>query len=87
MTTDTQNKAVRITSADIESVAKAGVQRALAARASATELSAEEIEAVSGGLSIAAIALPKTTVVIRPGTLAGPMPIDIGKLGSIVTKY
>ena len=91
MTTDTRVAAARIGAADIETAAREGVARALAARTQATELSADEIDAVSGGLTLASIQLAQPNLVLKPGILAGPYPVDVLKGGVIaaatVQKY
>lgn len=87
MSTQDKTKAARITQADIQSIAQAGVRRALATRATVGEMTADEIAAVSGGaLSLATTALTRPILTIRPGNLAGPFPVDVATLGSIA-KY
>jgi hypothetical protein len=44
-----KNQAARATAADLKSLAAQGVSRALEARAGLTELSAEQVQQVSGG--------------------------------------
>jgi hypothetical protein len=65
--------AARIVHDDIARIAQAGVTRALAARATLSELSADQLAAVSGGASLA---LASTFVFTRPGLLAGPYPVE-----------
>lgn len=50
MTTPSQQKPASITCADIETVARQGVARAVAARQNITELSPEQAGEVGGGL-------------------------------------
>ncbi len=75
MSTSNDKAAARITADDIASVAQAGIDRALAARAQASELSEEEIAAVGGGASTSLNLLGKPILQINPGTLAGPYPV------------
>lgn len=87
MSTQDKTKATRITQADIKSIAQAGVRRALATRASVGEMTADEIAAVSGGaIALATTVLTRPVLTIRPGTLAGPFPVDVATLGA-VAKY
>ena len=46
----TQQKAARISAADIQTFAAQGIERALAARCTVTELAPEQLEQVGGGL-------------------------------------
>jgi hypothetical protein len=45
----TQQKAARISAADIQAFAMQGIERALAARCAVTELAPEQLQQVSGG--------------------------------------
>lgn len=80
MNTPSQAKPARITSLDIESVARQGVERALAARQAMAELTPEEAQAVGGGALSLKLAIPIIAGGIRrpidimwPGGLAVPV--------------
>lgn len=89
MSTSIDQTAARITADDIASVAQAGIDRALAARAQASELTSDEIAAVGGGALTGLNLLTKPALQLNPGILAGPYPIQpattIGSLS--VTRY
>jgi hypothetical protein len=75
MSTTPKTKAASIGADAIESIARAGVERALAARGTVTELSSEQVDAVSGG---AALSLVLKGPIIYGGPWLPRMPVDIG---------
>lgn len=75
MSTTSKVKAACITADAIESIARAGVERALAAREAISELSPEQVDTVSGG---AALSLLLKGPIIYGGPWLPRMPIDIG---------
>ena len=58
------NQPVCIQSGDIAALAREGIERALASRRAAVELTAEQVDGVSGGL------------VAKPWIIAGGFPVD-----------
>ena len=68
-----EQKAARIVAQDIPSIAREGVERALAARQTMVELSAQHAEAVGGGLT--ALEVLKLIGPIRGGGMIGPTDI------------
>jgi hypothetical protein len=76
MNTPSQAKPACITSLDIESVAREGVERALAARQAMAELSPEEAQAVGGGALSLKLAYPIIAGGIR-------VPVDSMNIGGL----
>ena len=70
MTTSTLKEAGRITADTLALAAKEGVQRALAARSSMTELTPEQTQQVGGALS-AGVASLSPTLILRPPIIYG----------------
>jgi hypothetical protein len=82
MTTSTLKEAGRITADTLALAAKEGVQRALAARSSMTELTPEQTQQVSGAIS-AGIVSPTPTLTLRPPIIYGLYyPINPTTLGA-----
>lgn len=80
MKTNPQNKPQRITAKDLEALARQGRERAMAARQSMSELTAEELAEVSGGAVLSKLAFP-----IIAGGIFGPIDILNTPLGGQMT--
>ena len=72
-----KNAPLCIRQADIENLARQGVERALAARQCAAELAPEQLDSVGGGMvDVSAGSLPAMAGgMLRPPIVAGGMPI------------
>lgn len=78
MKTVSKLKPARISAQDVQSIAREGVERALAARQNMEELSHHDADAVGGG--VAGTSTHKLQVPIRAGGFMGPIR-DLGNLG------
>lgn len=79
-TSDTNKKAAaRIDAQDLGTIAARAVERAQAARQGFTELSTEQTEAVSGGITALVVKQPAVVLCPRPPIIYGgfPLPVDI----------
>ncbi len=81
MKTVTKTQPARISAQDIQSIARKGVERALAARQNMVELSQYDAEAVGGGAVLGPFKL-QIPFPIRAGGFIGPIS-DIGGLGPV----